>query len=192
MPEEVPEVGFATAAEWTAWLAEHHERSPGVRLRIAKKGTGVESVTHAQALEAALAHGWIDGRANRVNETWFAQWFGPRRRGSRWSAINRRTAERLIAEGAMTPAGLRAVEEARANGNWDVAYAGPRSITVPDDLQAELDRRPDAARMFAALSGQNRYAILYRIQDAKRPETRTRRIEKFVAMLEAGETIHPQ
>jgi uncharacterized protein YdeI (YjbR/CyaY-like superfamily) len=98
----------------------------------------------------------------------------------------------LIAEGAMTPAGLRAVEEARANGNWDAAYAGPRSITVPDDLQAELDRRPDAARMFAALSGQNRYAILYRIQDAKRPETRTRRIEKFVAMLEAGETIHPQ
>ena len=179
MPEEVPEVGFATAAEWTAWLAEHHQRSAGVRLRIAKKGTGVESVTHAQALEAALAH-------------WFAQWFGPRRRGSRWSAITRRTAARLIAEGAMTPAGLRAVEEARANGNWDVAYAGPRSITVPDDLQAELDRRPDAARMFAALSGQNRYAILYRIQDAKRPETRTRRIEKFVAMLEAGETIHPQ
>jgi uncharacterized protein YdeI (YjbR/CyaY-like superfamily) len=186
------QIAFATPAEWQDWLAAHHEESAGVYIKIAKKHTGIESISHAGSLEPALAHGWIDGRARRLDASWYLQWFGPRRRGSKWSKINRATVERLTADGAMTPAGLRAVEEAKANGNWEAAYASPRSITVPDDLQAELDRHPSAAELFGKLSGQNRYAILYRIQEAKRPDTRARRITKFVAMLDAGETIYPQ
>jgi uncharacterized protein YdeI (YjbR/CyaY-like superfamily) len=188
----LPQLAFPSAAEWEAWLEENHSGSNGLWVRIAKKGTGIETVAYPEVLEVALAFGWIDGRRERLDDEWFLQRFTPRRARSRWSKINRDTAERLIAEGRMRPAGLAEVERARADGRWDAAYEGQRSIGVPEDLARELDARPEAKAFFAGLSSQNRYAILYRLHEAKRPETRARRLEKFVAMLEAGETIHPQ
>lgn len=189
MPSELPELGFAGQAEFAAWLAEHAE-TPGLWIRIAKKDAGLTSVNHDEALEEALRHGWIDGTARRVDDQWFVQKFTPRTRRSRWSRINRDSAERLIAEGRMFPRGLREVDAAKADGRWDAAYAGPANSTIPDDLAAALDASPDAAAFFKTLTSQNRYAILYRVEEAKRPETRARRIEKFVAMLERGETFH--
>ena len=181
---------FASAEEFERWLEENHEASPGVWMKIAKKGTGVPTATHAEALELALCFGWIDGQRQAHDDTWFLQRFTPRKPRSRWSRINRDKATALIASGSMRPAGLREVERAKADGRWDAAYEGQRSATVPDDLQAALDASPRAAEFFKTLSSQNRYAILYRLQDAKRPETRARRLEKFVGMLERGETLH--
>ena len=183
---------FASAAAWEQWLDEHHAASPGVWVEIAKKATGIDSVRYPEVLEVALCFGWIDGRREALDERWFRQRFTPRRARSRWSRINRDTIERLAAEGRVRPAGDAEVARAKADGRWQAAYEGQRSIAVPADLQAELDARPDAATFFIELSSQNRYAILYRLQDAKRPETRARRLAQFVAMLEAGETIHPQ
>ena len=187
----LPTIPFASVAEWEAWLEEHHASSDGVWVKMAKKGSGIDSVRYPEVLHSALCFGWIDGRRQALDDQWFLQRFTPRRARSRWSRINRDTAERLAAEGRMRPAGAAEVERAKGDGRWDVAYEGQRSITVPDDLQAELDARPQAQAFFDGLSGQNRYAILYRLQDAKRPETRARRLAKFVAMLEAGETLHP-
>jgi uncharacterized protein YdeI (YjbR/CyaY-like superfamily) len=184
-------IAFASAAECEEWLEDHHAVSDGVWVKIAKKGSGIESVSHAELLEIALCFGWIDSRREALDEHYFLQRYTPRRARSRWSRINREKAERLIADGRMRPAGLAEVERAKADGRWDAAYAGQRSATVPDDLQRELDARPAAKAFFAGLSSQNRYAILYRLQDAKKPETRARRLAKFVAMLEAGETIYP-
>ncbi len=189
MPNELPEMTFADQAEFAAWLADNAE-TKGVWLRIAKKGTGIRSVDHAGALEEALRHGWIDGTARRVDDQWFVQKFTPRTKRSRWSKINCAAAERLIAEGRMFPRGLREVEAAKADGRWEAAYAGPASSTVPDDLAAALAASPKAEAFFKTLTSQNRYAILYRVGEAKRPETRARRIEKFVDMLERGETLH--
>ncbi len=189
MPNELPEMTFADQAEFGAWLVDNAE-TKGVWLRIAKKGTGIESVDHAGALEEALRHGWIDGTARRVDDQWFVQKFTPRTTRSRWSKINRATAERLIAEGRMFPRGLREVEAAKADGRWEAAYASPANSAVPDDLAAALAASPKAAAFFTTLTSQNRYAILYRVEEAKRPETRARRIEKFVGMLERGETLH--
>jgi uncharacterized protein YdeI (YjbR/CyaY-like superfamily) len=185
-----PQIAFASAAEWEAWLEEHHAASDGVAVKIAKKGSGIASVAYPEVLDIALCFGWIDGRRNALDDRFFLQRFGPRRARSRWSKINREKAEALIAQGRMRPAGLAEVERAKADGRWDAAYAGQRAMGVPDDLQRELDARPQAAAFFAGLSSQNRYAILYRLHDAKRPETRARRLAKFVAMLEAGETIY--
>jgi uncharacterized protein YdeI (YjbR/CyaY-like superfamily) len=181
---------FASDAAWARWLAQHHD-CDGVWVKIAKKDSGIDSVRYPEVLEIALCFGWIDGRRQALDERHFLQRFTPRRRSSRWSRINRETAERLIAAGRMHPAGRTEVERARADGRWDAAYEGQRSITVPDDLARELDARPQAKAFFEQLSSQNRYAILYRLHDAKRAETRARRLAKFVAMLEAGETIHP-
>ena len=181
---------FPSADAWHAWLAEHHAAEPGLWLKIAKKGSGIESVHYPHALESALCFGWIDGRRRALDEHHFLQRFTPRRSRSRWSQINRDTAERLIAEGRMAPAGLAEVQRARDDGRWDAAYAGQKRMEIPDDLQRELDARPRAAEFFAGLTSQNRYAILYRLHDAKKPETRARRLATFVAMLEAGETIH--
>jgi uncharacterized protein YdeI (YjbR/CyaY-like superfamily) len=185
-----PQIAFASAAEWEAWLEEHHAASDGVAVKIAKKGSGIASVAYPEVLDIALCFGWIDGRRNALDDRFFLQRFGPRRARSRWSQINREKAEALIEQGRMRPAGLAEVERAKADGRWDAAYAGQRSMGIPDDLQRELDARPQAAEFFAGLSSQNRYSILYRLQDAKRPETRARRLAKFVAMLEAGETIY--
>lgn len=190
MPAELPEHFFADQAGFAGWLAANAEDSAGVWLRIAKKGSGHQSVDHDQALAEALRHGWIDGTARRVDDEWFVQKFTPRSRRSRWSKINRDAAERIIEEGRMFPRGLREVEAAKADGRWAAAYAGPASSTVPADLAAALAASPTAEAFFKTLTSQNRYAILYRVEEAKRADTRARRIATFVAMLEKGETLH--
>ena len=186
----LPKISFDSDVEWGEWLDANHAASEGVWIKMAKKNAGVDSVRYPEVLETALCFGWIDGRREALDERYFLQRFTPRRPRSRWSRINRETAERLIVEGRIQPAGLAEVERARGDGRWEAAYEGQRSSSVPDDLQRELDARPKAKAFFAELSSQNRYAILYRLQDAKRPETRARRLAKFVAMLEAGEAIH--
>jgi uncharacterized protein YdeI (YjbR/CyaY-like superfamily) len=191
MPDELPILAFETPAVWERWLAAEHATAPGVWLKLAKRGSGHTSVSYAEALEIALAYGWIDGRKGRFDEAWWLQRFTPRRRGSRWSQVNRDKALALIAAGRMQPAGMREVERAQADGRWDAAYASQRTMTVPDDLRAALDATPAASAFFAALDSANRYAVLYRVQDAKKPETRARRIEQYVAMLAAGEKLHP-
>jgi uncharacterized protein YdeI (YjbR/CyaY-like superfamily) len=189
MPEA--RLRFASQAEWESWLEEHHAASTGVWLEIAKKGAGVETVSHAEALEAALCYGWIDGQRKGLDERFFLQRFTPRRARSTWSRVNRERAIELIEQGRMKPAGLAEVERARRDGRWDAAYEPQSTASVPDDLQRELDRNPRAAEVFAALNSRNRYAIIYRLRDAKRPETRARRLTRFVAMLEAGEKLYP-
>jgi uncharacterized protein YdeI (YjbR/CyaY-like superfamily) len=193
MAEQVPDLPvmeFASAEAWGAWLAQHHASSPGVWLKIAKKGTGVATVTMPEVIEAALCWGWIDGLRHSHDEVYFRQRMTPRKRASRWSRINRDKAEALIADGRMQPAGRREVDAARADGRWAAAYAGSRTMTVPDDLTRALRRNAAARRAFERLDSRNRFAILYRIQDAKRAETRARRIEGFVTMLAEGRTIH--
>jgi uncharacterized protein YdeI (YjbR/CyaY-like superfamily) len=188
--DELPQIAFASDAEWEAWLDQHHADSPGVAMKIAKKASGIPSVAYPEVLDIAICFGWIDGRRNALDDRYFLQRFTPRRARSRWSQINRDKAEALIKAGRMRPAGLAEVERAKSDGRWAAAYGGQRAMGVPEDLQRELDARPQAAAFFAQLSSQNRYSILYRLHDAKRPETRARRLEQFVAMLEAGETIH--
>jgi uncharacterized protein YdeI (YjbR/CyaY-like superfamily) len=191
MADALPTIQFASAGKWEAWLREHHETAPGVWIRFAKKGSGVPSVTYLEALHVALCFGWIDGQARGVDDASYVQRFTPRRARSIWSKRNRAFAEELIATGRMQPAGLREVERAKADGRWDAAYDAPSTAEVPDDLRVALDAEPAAAELFATLNSQNRYAILHRIQTAKKPETRARRIERFVAMLAAGETLYP-
>jgi uncharacterized protein YdeI (YjbR/CyaY-like superfamily) len=181
---------FSSRDEWEGWLAEHHASVREAWLRFAKKGTDAVRVSRADALEVALCYGWIDGQAASQDDVYWLQRFTPRTRRSKWSRINRDAAEQLIARGMMEPAGLAAVKAAKADGRWDAAYASPASIDVPEDLRAALGRSPAADAFFKKLDAQNRYAILYRIDDAKKPETRARRIEKFVGMLERGERIH--
>jgi uncharacterized protein YdeI (YjbR/CyaY-like superfamily) len=187
----LPTIPFASAAEWEAWLEANHAASAGVWIKMAKKDTGIESVRYPEVLESALCFGWIDGRREALDERYFLQRYTPRRARSRWSRINREKAQLLIEAGRMRSSGLAEVERAQDDGRWAAAYAGQRSITVPDDLKRELDARPQANAFFGGLNSQNRYAILYRLQDAKKPETRARRLAQFVAMLEAGETIYP-
>ena len=187
--DDLPQLTFASAAAWEEWLERHHAGADGVWIKMAKKNSGIESVGLPEALDGALSFGWIDGRREALDERYFLQRYTPRGSRSRWSQINRDKVERLNAEGRMRPAGLAEVERAKADGRWDAAYASPRNITVPDDLQRELDARPKAKAFFAQLNSQNRYAILYRLQEAKRPETREQRLARYVAMLEAGETL---
>jgi uncharacterized protein YdeI (YjbR/CyaY-like superfamily) len=190
MPADLPVVGFGTRAEWAAWLAAEHADSPGVWLRIARKDGGAESVSYSDALDVALCHGWIDGQKDRLDERFWLQRFTPRKPRSRWSKRNRERAEALIASGEMGAAGAAEIERARADGRWDAAYDSHSTATVPDDLQAELAGNAAAREFFATLDSANRYAILYRIQEARRPETRARRIAKYVAMLSEGRKIH--
>jgi uncharacterized protein YdeI (YjbR/CyaY-like superfamily) len=188
---EAPTLSFADRADWAAWLEDHHGEPDGVWMQIAKKGSGVETVTHPEALEVAIAFGWIDGQRKALDETYFLQRFTPRRPRSKWSKINRDKAIALIESGEMRPSGLEEVERAKADGRWDAAYDSHRTATVPPDLQEALDANPEAKAFFATLNSQNRYAILYRVQEPKRPETRARRIAHFVDMLARGETLHP-
>jgi uncharacterized protein YdeI (YjbR/CyaY-like superfamily) len=193
MADELPELLVADVREWAAWLEANHARVPGVWLVLAKKGTTEPTrLDYERALEEALCFGWIDGQIGRRDGVTFRQRFTRRRPASRWSQTHVARVERLIADGRMRPAGLEAVERAKADGRWEAAYAGQASMPVPDDLTAALAADPWARANFERLSGQNRYAILYRIHDAKRPQTRARRIGQFVAMLARGETIHPQ
>jgi len=188
---ELPVLAFATAADWELWLAREHATSPGVWLKLAKKESGFASVTQPEAVEVALCFGWIDGQANSLDSAYWLQKFTPRRPRSKWSAVNRDKALALIANGRMRPAGLRQVEAARADGRWDAAYAPPSAAKVPPDLQVALAENPEAAAFFATLDSRNRYAVLYRIADAKRPETRARRIAQFVEMLADGRKLYP-
>src|SRR3954454_24400207 len=186
----LPVLSFSSPEKWDAWLAKHGENAGGVWMKLAKKATGIDSVTYAEAVEVALCHGWIDGQKGALDDRWWLQRFTPRKARSKWSKVNRDKVEALMATGAMRPAGLRQVEAAKADGRWDAAYDSQRTAAVPDDLQQALDANPEAAAFFATLTGSSRYAILYRVQDAKRPETRAKRIAQFVAMLEGGEAPH--
>lgn len=190
MPDELPIVLFASPAELESWLEVEHANSDGIWLKIAKKGSGVESVNYAEALEVALCFGWIDSQKRGLDEKYFLQRFTPRRPRGRWSRINREKAEELIAAGKIRPAGLAEVEAAKADGRWEAAYEGQRTAEVPPDLQRELDRNATAREFFATLDSANRYAIVYRLGEAKKQETRERRLRKFVEMLERGEKIH--
>ncbi|MDQ4029950.1 MAG: YdeI/OmpD-associated family protein [Actinomycetota bacterium] len=189
---ELPVLQPASAKEWEEWLETNHASSAGVWVRLAKKGSVIETVSYAEAVEGALCYGWIDSQAAGLDDQFWLQRFTPRAARSRWSRVNRDRAEELIRQGRMRSAGLAQVERAREDGRWDAAYESQSTATVPADLQRELDRHPAAARSFAALDRGNRYAILYRIAETKRAETRARRIERFVTMLAAGETLRPR
>jgi uncharacterized protein YdeI (YjbR/CyaY-like superfamily) len=187
----LPVLAFADAASFGAWLAAQPPDSPGLWLKLAKKGSGIACLGKPAAIEAALCHGWIDGQLQPWDDrTWLVR-FTPRKPRSNWSAVNRATALRLIDAGRMAPAGLAQVRAAQADGRWDAAYAPQSQVTVPPDLQQALDAEPAARAFFATLTGANRYAVLYRVQDAKTPATRAKRIAQFVAMLARGEVLHP-
>ncbi len=188
---DLPMMLFESPQAWEDWLKEHHAESPGIRLKIAKKGTGQRSVTYAEALEVALCYGWIDGQLQALDQTFYLQRFTPRRRHSVWSKINTEKAEALIAQGRMQPAGLKEIEAAKQDGRWAAAYDSQSRAVVPDDFQAELEKNPKAKAFFATLNSVNRYAICYRIQTARKPETRRARIEKFIAMLDDNQKIYP-
>lgn len=189
--KELPIMMFARQQDWEQWLAQHHADSLGVWIQIAKKAAGIESVNYAEALDVALCYGWIDGQSKKYDESSWIQKFTPRGRRSIWSKVNREKVAALIASGKMQPAGLAEIERAKQDGRWEAAYDSPSRATVPEDLQAALDKHPQAGAFFATLNSQNRYAILFRVQTAKKPETRARRIQQFIEMLEKGETIYP-
>jgi uncharacterized protein YdeI (YjbR/CyaY-like superfamily) len=193
MGDALPELVVDDAAAWAAWLADRHATSDGVWLVLAKRGAHTPTrLSYQEALEEALCYGWIDGQVRRRDADSYRQRFTPRRKRSAWSKRNVDLAKRLIGEGRMKPAGMAAVEQARADGRWQAAYAGPATIEVPDDLAEALAAEPRAATMFELLTSQNRYAILYRLATARRAETRSRRLAKFVEMLARGETLYPQ
>jgi uncharacterized protein YdeI (YjbR/CyaY-like superfamily) len=189
--QDLPVLPFASPTEWEAWLQANHCSTRGLWLKIAKGASGLPTVTHQEALDGALCYGWIDGQRATYDEHYFLQKFTPRRKASRWSQINRDKVNELIRQGRMQPAGIAQVEAAKADGRWDAAYAPQSKLGVPEDLQRELDADPAAAAFFATLRGANRYAILYRLHDAKRPETRARRLAQFIALLRQGEKIYP-
>lgn len=184
-------LAFANQSEWSRWLAKHHATCAGVWIRIAKKASGIRSVSHAEALESALCYGWIDSQRKGYDDATFIQKFTPRGARSIWSKVNRDKALALKESGKMKPAGLAEIERAQRDGRWDAAYDSQASAKVPADLQAALDANPRAASFFATLRGQNRYAVLFRIHTAKLAKTRAKRIAKFVEMLERGETVYP-
>lgn len=185
-----PVLAFASAEDFEAWLEREHAASDGIWIKFAKKGSGVASVTYPEAVEIGLCFGWIDSLTKSLDERFYIQKFTPRRARSKWSRVNRDKVEELARQGRMRPAGLAEVERAKTDGRWEAAYAPPASAEVPDDLQQALDANPKAAEFFAALNKSNRFAILYQLDDAKKPETRTRRLEKFVGMLERGERLY--
>jgi uncharacterized protein YdeI (YjbR/CyaY-like superfamily) len=190
-PMEMPVVSFGETEGWSAWLASRHHSSLGVWVKIAKKVSGQASITYAEALDAALAWGWIDGQKGKFDEAWWLQKFTPRGSRSMWSKINREKAIALIAAGKMMPSGLAEVERAKKDGRWDRAYESQSRASVPEDLEMALARNPRAKRFFASIDSRNRYAVLFRVQHAKKAETRARRIAQFVEMLAKGEKLHP-
>jgi uncharacterized protein YdeI (YjbR/CyaY-like superfamily) len=187
----LPIHAFDSQLDWDAWLHAHGAKSNGLWVKIAKGHAGVATVGKVEAIETALVHGWIDGQIDRFDDRFWLTRFTPRGPKSKWSKNNCATAERLIATGLMRPSGLATVEAAKTDGRWDAAYAPQSRAEVPDDLATALDAAPEAKAFFATLKGANRYAVLYRIHDAKTPRTRAARVETFVAMLARGETLHP-
>ncbi|HKQ78927.1 MAG TPA: YdeI/OmpD-associated family protein [Blastocatellia bacterium] len=188
---DLPVLPFERPKDWAVWLDKNHATSSGVWLKLAKKASGIKSVTYDEALEVALCYGWIDGQKRSHDETSWLQKFTPRGPRSIWSKINTEKAQALIESGRMKPAGQKAVESARQDGRWDAAYSSQSKAAVPDDLQVELDRNAKAKAFFATLDSRNRYAILHRIHMAKKAETRAKRIENFIRMLEKKEKIYP-
>ena len=186
----LPILGFADKAGFAAWLAAQPAGAPGLWLKLAKQGSGVASLSKAEAIDAALCHGWIDGQLQPYDDACWLIRFTPRKPRSKWSEKNRTRALELIAEGRMQPGGQAEIAAAQADGRWDAAYASASKAEVPADLQAALDADPTAAAFFATLTGANRYAILYRIGAVKKPETRARKIAQYVAMLARHETLH--
>jgi len=189
--KELLTVSFARVGAWSEWLAAHHASSRGVWLKIAKKGSGSASVTYAEALEAALVWGWIDGQKGKLDDQWWLQKFTPRGPRSIWSKINREKAISIIAAGAMKPPGLAEVERAKHDGRWEAAYESQSRASVPPDLADALAANQRAARFFETLESHNRYAVLFRVHTAKKPATRAMRIDKLVAMLSRHEKLHP-
>jgi uncharacterized protein YdeI (YjbR/CyaY-like superfamily) len=188
---ELVQRAFATPAAWEKWLEQNHDSSPGLWIKLAKKGSKAASINYAQALDVALAWGWIDGQKAALDETWWLQKFCARGPRSIWSEINRNKAIAMIEAGTMKPPGLAAIETAKKSGRWDAAYASQSKATVPPDLGVALSKNARAAKFFATLNAVNRYAILFRVHTAKKAETRAARIAKFVAMLAKGEKLHP-
>jgi len=188
---DLPVLPFETRQDWEAWLDEHHANTKGVWLKIAKKGTNIPSVTYAEALDSALCYGWIDGQKGSFDEQYWLQKFSPRGPKSGWSQINCDKVTALIAEGRMQPAGMRQVEQAKADGRWDLAYDSQSKITIPEDFQRELDKNQQAQDFFKTLNSVNRYAVLHRIQIAKKPETRAALIEKYINMLSQHQKLYP-
>ena len=190
-PDPLPVMTFESTDAWDTWLAAHHADSPGLWLKIAKKGAAGRTVSYSDALDVALCHGWIDGQKGRHDDEYWLQRFTPRKPGGNWSKINTERAAALIASGRMRPAGLREVERAQADGRWEQAYESQSRVTVPEDLARALAANERARAFFATLDSANRYAILYRIGTAKKPETRAKRIDTFVTMLSEHKKIHP-
>jgi uncharacterized protein YdeI (YjbR/CyaY-like superfamily) len=188
-PTELPTLLFESKKKFAGWLAKNHDKSAGVWLKLAKKGTGIPSVTITEALDVVLCYGWIDGQRASFDENYYLQKYTPRRPRSIWSKINVEKVERLIANGEMKPAGLKAVEAAKQDGRWDAAYASQKTMTVPADFQSALNKNRKAKAFFETLTGSRRYAFLFRIETAKKAETREKRIRIFVEMLEKGETF---
>ena len=190
-PDPLPVMAFESTDAWDAWLAAHHADSPGLWVKIAKKGAAGRTVSYSDALDVALCHGWIDGQKGRHDDEYWLQRFTPRKPGSKWSKINTERVAALTASGRMRPAGLREVERAQADGRWEQAYESQSRVTVPEDLARALAANERARAFFATLDSANRYAILYRIGTAKKPETRAKRIDTFVTMLSEHKKIHP-
>jgi len=184
-------MSFETQQDWEAWLKEHHIDTKGIWLKIAKKEARAPSVSYAEALDSALCYGWIDGQKAAFDDKYWLQKFTQRGAKSIWSKVNCDKAEALIAEGRMQPAGLRQVELAKSDGRWERAYESQSKITIPDDFQRELDKNPTAKDFFSTLDSANRYAFLFRIHSAKKPETRSAKIQKFVEMLNQQQKLHP-
>ncbi|MDQ2692921.1 MAG: YdeI/OmpD-associated family protein [Chloroflexota bacterium] len=188
-PAEYPILPFESKQAWAKWLGKHHNQADGIWLKFAKKNSGIPSLNYDEAVDVALCYGWIDGQMKGLDDKYWLQKFTPRRPKSLWSKINTEKAQRLIASGEMRPAGLEAIEAAKQDGRWEAAYSSQKNMTVPEDFQSALKKNKKAKAFFATLSGANRYAILFRIETAKRAETRARRIQQFVDMLERGEKL---
>ena len=188
-PTELPILPFENKKKWADWLAKQHDKSTGVWLKLAKKNAGIPSITYEEALDVALCYGWIDGQKGSFDEQYWLQKFTPRGSKSIWSKINTEKAERLIASGHMKPAGLQAIEAAKQDGRWDAAYSSQKNSSIPEDFQAALDKNKKAKAFFAILKSAERYSFLFRVQTAKKAETRAKRIKQFVEMLERNEKL---
>jgi uncharacterized protein YdeI (YjbR/CyaY-like superfamily) len=188
---DLPTIAFKSQIDFDVWLTSQSRDCPGLWLKVAKKSSGIASISRDEAVDAALCHGWIDGQLDSFDEAHWLIRFTPRLSTSKWSERNRARALALVASGHMGSEGLREIERAKADGRWDAAYAGQSTAQVPDDLRRALAKNSKARAFFDELDSRNRYAILYRTHSAKKPETRAARIEKFVAMLASRETIHP-
>lgn len=190
--DNYPVKSFKNAAAFESWLEKNHKKADGLWLKVAKAKSGIVSISFPDALDLALCYGWIDGLRRGLDEDYYVQKFTPRRAKSVWSVINKNKVAQLIKDGRMKASGLAAIEEAKKNGQWDNAYHSPANISIPDDLQNALDKNKKAKAFFEKLNAQNRYAILYRIHQVKREETKTKKIAEYVKMLEAKKTIYPQ